>query len=154
MSKQTTCKQCDREFISVQYLKQHMSISHPKPVKPPKEPKVKKVKSKKKGNKWVKWVGPDFGGHWEMTKAYTKQLMLEGEDCAWDGLGNYLDMSNFESCAMDMATGDDRMTELGIPEYCTLRECVADAFHDGMLKGKARVIAAGRDIKMKVGFGY
>lgn len=140
------CRKCDRDIAGESNMKLHVKRDHPKPVKPAKEPKVKTIKAKsvKKGNKWVKWVG----GNWQMTPAYEKQLKLEGIDVALDGLGNYLNVNDLESAAMDMVQYDDRMTEAGVPEYHTIRECAADAFYDGLLKGKAIAIAEGRNLVM------
>lgn len=141
------CRKCDREFLHERAVKEHMAVSHPKPVKtpkPPREPRVKKAKVI--GNKWVRWEA----GAWSMTKAYVKQLQLEGEDIAWDGLGNYMSERDLETAAMEIALGDDRLRDAGVPEnFCTIRECVADCIYDGMLKGKKRVIAEGRNLDIK-----
>ncbi len=95
--------------------------------------------------------GARYGGrgYWQITEKGIKQLMAEGEDVAWDGLGNYLDENTLQDAAMDSASYHMDFTDAGMPEgYNQGREAVADYIYEGMLKGLKRVKAEGRSTEM------
>jgi hypothetical protein len=146
------CRKCEREFISERYLKEHMAVSHPKPVKPPKEPKVKtKTKTKLSRNKWVKAYSEGGYRYFEFTELARKSLRDAGEDMAWDGLGNYVNVQDLETAAYEIAMDHPDLDDADLPKGHVLREIAADIIYDGMLKGKARVIAEGRSLEVPRG---
>jgi hypothetical protein len=107
-------------------------------------PKVEKVGRKK----WTKTVGKGFDKRRELTDYAIKRLKLEGEDLAWDALGNYMNEQDLENAAMEIAMEHYELTEEGVPQFNVLREIAADYLYDGMLKGKKRVIAEGRSLEV------
>ena len=97
-----------------------------------------------------RWGGKGF---WQLTEKANRQLIAEGEDIAWDGLGNYIDERNMQDVAMDAAGYHQDFTDAGMPEgYNPGREAVADMIYEGMLKGLKRVKAEGRKTEMPGGF--
>jgi hypothetical protein len=96
--------------------------------------------------KWVK--RGKYSGQLELTDHAVKQLMLEGEDVAWDGLGNYLDEDTLQDAAVDSARNHYELSIDGVPEEHVLRECAADYIYEGMLKGLKRVKAEGRSTEI------
>jgi hypothetical protein len=116
-----------------------------KPIPEP-APKVKKERKKKHP------LANFNGQYWEFTPKAIKQLKAEGEDMAWDGLGNYLSEDLLQDAAMDVAQYHMDFTDAGMREgYNPGREAIADYIYDGMLKGLERVKAEGRSTDMPVG---
>lgn len=108
---------------------------------PPPMLKVEEVKKTPEGEKVVarkKWAKKDKqGGRLELTEHARKQLKLEGESMALDGLGNYLKREDFETAAFDGAAYHPELTYDGAKEgYNNLRECAADYIFEGMLAGE------------------
>lgn len=92
------------------------------------------------------------GGYWMLTAKAIKQLEAEGEDIAYDGLGNYLDENTLQDAAVDAASYHSDFTDAGMPEgFNKDREAVADMIYEGMLKGLARVKAEGRSTSIRRG---
>ena len=137
--------------LTEQFLNQLKEQTVPKPVQP-KPSREKKPKKHPLANfVYDSEYGRRYGGkgYWELTEKACKQLMAEGEDVAWDGLGNYLDQNMLGDAAMDAASYHSDFTAAGMPEgYNQGREAVADMIYDGMMKGLKRVKAEGRSTSM------
>lgn len=108
---------------------------------PPPVLRVEEVKKTPEGEKVIprkKWAKKNkFTGKLELTDHARKQLKLEGESVALDGLGNYLKREDFETAAFDGAAYHPELTYDGVPEgYNSLREAAADYVFDGMLAGE------------------
>lgn len=85
------------------------------------------------------------GRSWTLTEYGRKQLVLEGEDMAWDGIGNYLGESEMATAAYEVAEFHSGLTDSGVPEGMSqIRECAADYIYQGMLKALERARAVGR----------
>lgn len=124
-------------------LKENRVKSEPKPRKPKQHPLANFVYDAHYGKKW------GGKGYWTLTEKAEKQLRAEGEDIAWDGLGNYLDENVLQDAACDAASYHSDFTEAGMPEgFNQGREVVADMIYEGMLRGLKRVKDSGRSTQM------